>query len=136
MSSIEKPILQLQNVTKRFGGVVAVSDLTLTMKPSEILGLIGPNGAGKTTVFNLITGVFSLTSGSIAFNGHNINGLQPHRITQHGISRTFQNIRLFESMTVLEHVKFGQNLYSHVGLRSLVTAGGSSEKFINIKSCQ
>ena len=130
MSSIEKPILNLQNVTKRFGGVVAVGDLTLSMKASEILGLIGPNGAGKTTVFNLITGVFSLTSGSIAFNGHKINGLQPHRITQHGISRTFQNIRLFESMTVLEHVKFGQNLYSHAGLRSLVSARGRAEKVL------
>ena len=131
MSIVSNSILNIQNVTKHFGGVEAVKKLSMTMKASEILGLIGPNGAGKTTVFNLITGVFPLTSGSIVFDGHKIDGLQPHRIAQLGISRTFQNIRLFESMTVFEHVKFGQNLYSVSGLRSLLAIRGSSEKALN-----
>jgi branched-chain amino acid transport system ATP-binding protein len=131
MSIVGNSILTIKNVTKHFGGVEAVKNLTISMKASEILGLIGPNGAGKTTVFNLVTGVFPLTSGSIVFDGHNINGLQPHRIAQLGISRTFQNIRLFESMTVFEHVKFGQNLYSVSGLKSLVSIRGSAEKALN-----
>jgi branched-chain amino acid transport system ATP-binding protein len=131
MSIVGNSILTIKNVTKHFGGVEAVKNLTISMKASEILGLIGPNGAGKTTVFNLVTGVFPLTSGSIVFDGHKINGLQPHRIAQLGISRTFQNIRLFESMTVFEHVKFGQNLYSVSGLKSLVSIRGSAEKALN-----
>jgi branched-chain amino acid transport system ATP-binding protein len=131
MSIVGNSILTINNVTKHFGGVEAVKNLTMSMKASEILGLIGPNGAGKTTVFNLITGVFPLTSGSIVFDGHKINGLQPHRIAQLGISRTFQNIRLFESMTVFEHVKFGQNLYSVSGLKSLVSIRGSAEKALS-----
>lgn len=131
MSIVGNSILTINNVTKHFGGVEAVKNLTMSMKASEILGLIGPNGAGKTTVFNLITGVFQLTCGSIVFDGHKINGLQPHRIAQLGISRTFQNIRLFESMTVFEHVKFGQNLYSVSGLKSLVSIRGSAEKALS-----
>ena len=131
MSIVGNSILTIQNVTKHFGGVEAVKNLTMSMKASEILGLIGPNGAGKTTVFNLITGVFPLTFGSIVFDGHKINGFQPHRIAQLGISRTFQNVRLFESMTVFEHVKFGQNLHSVSGLKSLISIRGSAEKALN-----
>jgi branched-chain amino acid transport system ATP-binding protein len=131
MSTVGNSILTIQNGTKHFGGVEAVKNLTMSMKASEILGLIGPNGAGKTTVFNLITGVFPLTFGSIVFDGHKINGFQPHRIAQLGISRTFQNVRLFESMTVFEHVKFGQNLHSVSGLKSLISIRGSAEKALN-----
>jgi len=109
MSSVEAPILELHNITKNFGGVKAVDNLTMGMKSSDILGLIGPNGAGKTTVFNLMTGVLPLTSGSILFDSKEISTFSPHRIVQHGVARTYQNIRLFESMTVYEHVKFGQN---------------------------
>ncbi len=128
MSASENTILHLHNVTKHFGGVIAVKNLTMDMKASEILGLIGPNGAGKTTVFNLITGVLPLSSGTIMFGDRRLDGLQPHRIARLGISRTFQNIRLFESMTVFEHVKFGQNLHSVSGLRSLIPLGGSGEQ--------
>lgn len=128
MSSSENSILHLHDVTKHFGGVIAVKNLTMDMKASEILGLIGPNGAGKTTVFNLITGVLPLSSGTIMFGDRRVDGLQPHRIARLGISRTFQNIRLFESMTVFEHVKFGQNLYSVSGLRSLIPLRGGAEQ--------
>ncbi len=120
MMSVKEPILSLQNVTKNFGGVLAVDDLSMDMLDSDILGAIGPNGAGKTTVFNLITGVFPVTTGSIHFNGRKTSGLKPHRIAQSGIARTYQNIRLFESLTVYEHVKFGQSIH----LRS--ESGGST----------
>jgi len=110
--SKEEPILKLDRVTKNFGGVVAVDRLNMDMMRSDILGAIGPNGAGKTTVFNLITGVFPVTEGTIYFRGKPISGLKPHRIAQGGIARTYQNIRLFESLTVYEHVQYGQFIHS------------------------
>ncbi len=111
MTSINpKDILVLQKVDKSFGGVKAVKELSMGVRSHEILGLIGPNGAGKTTVFNLITGVHPVDRGSVIFNEERIHGLKPHRIAQLGISRTYQNIRLFESLTVYEHVRFGQNI--------------------------
>ena len=88
-------LLQLKNVTMKFGGVTALSDVTFDVKKQEILGLIGPNGAGKTTVFNVITGVYQITSGEIAFDGTSLAGLKRYRITRRGIARTFQNIRLW-----------------------------------------
>ena len=120
MSYVESPILELHNITKNFGGVIAVDNLTMDMKNSDILGLIGPNGAGKTTVFNLMTGVLPLTSGSIFFDRQEISAFPPHRIVRHGVARTYQNIRLFESMTVYEHVKFGQNCRISSRLRSFL----------------
>jgi branched-chain amino acid transport system ATP-binding protein len=89
----------------RFGGLVAVNDLALEVQPGQLYGLIGPNGAGKTTVFNVITGVYKPTAGEIAFDDHSIAGKRSGSITRHGIARTFQNIRLFADMTVLENVK-------------------------------
>ncbi len=89
----------------RFGGLVAVNELDLSVAPGQLYGLIGPNGAGKTTVFNVITGVYRPTSGRISFDGHPIAGERSGRITRRGIARTFQNIRLFGDMTVLENVK-------------------------------
>ena len=109
MPSRNGPILKIQNIVKNFGGVMAVNQFSLDMKSTDILGLLGPNGAGKTTVFNLITGVFPVTSGEIIFNDLEISHQPPHRIVEQGIARTYQNIRLFESMTVLEHIRFGQN---------------------------
>jgi branched-chain amino acid transport system ATP-binding protein len=109
MPSNNGPILKIQNIVKNFGGVMAVNKLSLEMEKTDILGLLGPNGAGKTTVFNLITGVFPVTSGKIIFNNIEISHQPPHRIVQQGIARTYQNIRLFESMTVSEHIRFGQN---------------------------
>jgi branched-chain amino acid transport system ATP-binding protein len=98
-------LLRLSGVTMRFGGLVAVNDLSLEVSPGQLYGLIGPNGAGKTTVFNVITGVYTPTSGRIAFDDHEIQGKRSGSITRHGIARTFQNIRLFSDMTVLENVK-------------------------------
>jgi len=100
-----QPVLNVKNLGKRFGGVVAVNGLDFCVYPGEIHGLIGPNGSGKTTVFNLISGVYPLTSGEIQFNGSVISGKAPTAIVLGGISRTFQNIRLFGSMTVLENVQ-------------------------------
>ncbi|HEY0171345.1 MAG TPA: ABC transporter ATP-binding protein [Pyrinomonadaceae bacterium] len=97
-------ILRTDKATIRFGGLVAVNSLDMAVRPGEIYGLIGPNGAGKTTVFNLLTGVYKPTSGEIYFQGHRVDGLRPYEISRRGVSRTFQNIRLFAGMTVLENV--------------------------------
>jgi branched-chain amino acid transport system ATP-binding protein len=113
-------VLQTQKATIRFGGLCAVNELDMTVKKGEIYGLIGPNGAGKTTIFNLLTGVYEPTSGEIYFDGRRIDGLRPYQIAGRGISRTFQNIRLFPSMSVLEnvmtacHIHIAQNLLDAV----------------------
>ena len=96
--------LRSSKCTIRFGGLVAVNELDMSVRPGEIYGLIGPNGAGKTTIFNLLTGVYAPTSGELYFQGQRIDGLKPYEISRRGISRTFQNIRLFPSMSVLENV--------------------------------
>ncbi|MFZ5754838.1 MAG: ABC transporter ATP-binding protein [Bacillota bacterium] len=97
-------VLEIRNLTKRFGGIVACSDLSFQVVQGEIMGVIGPNGAGKTTVFNLITGVYGPTSGQIIFRGQEIGGKRPDTIVETGIARTFQNIRLFKNLSVLENV--------------------------------
>ena len=99
------PVLRCQNLGIQFGGLKAVSDFNIEIGQSELVGLIGPNGAGKTTVFNLITGVYKPTEGSFYLNGQRMNGKKTHQIVHAGIARTFQNIRLFKKMTVLENVK-------------------------------
>jgi branched-chain amino acid transport system ATP-binding protein len=98
-------VLELSKVTMRFGGLVAVNELDLRIAPRQLYGLIGPNGAGKTTVFNVITGVYTPTSGQIVFQGDSIEGERCGKITRRGIARTFQNIRLFANMSVLDNVK-------------------------------
>jgi len=100
-------MLKVDRVTKQFGGVVAIKDVSFHVKPMEIFGLIGPNGAGKTTLFNIITGVIKPTSGKVYFKDEDITALSPLKIVRRGISRTFQNIRLFSSMSVLENVLIG-----------------------------
>ncbi|HEY7272837.1 MAG TPA: ABC transporter ATP-binding protein, partial [Actinoplanes sp.] len=100
-------LLEVDHVTLRFGGVVALNDVSFSLKKGEIFGLIGPNGAGKTTCFNAMTGVYRPTSGSIRFNGESIVGKKKHEITRGGIARTFQNVRLFPEMTALENVMVG-----------------------------
>ena len=100
-------LLEVDGVTLRFGGVVALDDLSFNLYKGEILGLIGPNGAGKTTCFNAMTGVYRPTSGEVRFDGQQVSGRKPHRINQLGIARTFQNIRLFPEMTALENVLVG-----------------------------
>lgn len=113
-------ILKTENITMRFGGLTAVSSLNLDIAEDSIVGLIGPNGAGKTTVFNMITGVYTPTEGDILFDGKSIKKLKPHLITKHGIARTFQNIRLFKDLTVLDnviiahHLRLGSNIFSAV----------------------
>jgi len=97
-------ILKTDKATIRFGGLIAVNELTMEVAKGEIYGLIGPNGAGKTTIFNLLTGVYEPTSGDINIAGTRVNGLRPYQISRLGVSRTFQNIRLYPSMTVLENV--------------------------------
>ncbi len=104
---MKTPLLQLQQVTMRFGGLIAVRSLSLEVYSGELVGLIGPNGAGKTTVFNVITGIYRPTEGDIRFQGRSLVGLKPHQITRLGIARTFQNIRLFRGLTVLENVRVG-----------------------------
>src|SRR5258708_4764595 len=100
-------MLSLAGVTMQFGGVVAVNQLDLTVEDGQIFGLIGPNGAGKTTVFNMVTGVYQPTAGSLTFGGDSLTGRPPHAVTRMGIARTFQNIRLFGNMTALENVMVG-----------------------------
>lgn len=102
-------LLQLNNVFKTFGGIVAINNLSFEIKENQILGLIGPNGAGKTTVFNCITGIYKPDKGSIYFNGKEITGLKPHIISKLGIARTFQTIRLFPSMSVAENIMAGRH---------------------------
>ena len=104
-AAVEKPVLlQIENLTKFFGGLRAVHDFNLTLRQGDLAGLIGPNGAGKTTAFNLMTGIYLPTKGSVTFNGINLVGFEPHEITRTGIGRTFQNIRLFNELTVLDNV--------------------------------
>jgi len=113
-------LLELSGVTMKFGGLVAVNDLDLVVDAGRLYGLIGPNGAGKTTVFNVITGVYTPTSGAIRFDGAAIAGQRTGRITRRGIARTFQNIRLFGDMTVLDNVKVAFHCRQKAGLPAAV----------------
>jgi branched-chain amino acid transport system ATP-binding protein len=109
MSEPETNILEAVRVRKEFGGLIAVADVDFTIPRGKIVSLIGPNGAGKTTFFNMISGVYQLTAGDILFEGRSIRGLPPHAVTQRGMARTFQNIRLFHNMTTLENVLVGRH---------------------------
>ena len=104
------PLLQITDLNKNFGGLKAVSNFNLDMESGDLFGLIGPNGAGKTTVFNLITGMIPPTSGEIVFEGRSLVHLPPYRIASMGVARTFQNIRLFKEMTVLDNVRMGLHM--------------------------
>ena len=117
------PLLELHEVTVQFGGLRAVSDVSFTIGERELVGLIGPNGAGKTTVFNLITGVYRPTSGRITFAGRAVAGQRPYRITARGIARTFQNIRLFPSMSVFDNVRCACNMHLRHGISHALWRG-------------
>ena len=108
---MSSPLLQLEHVTLRFGGLIAVNAVDLVVNEGALVGLIGPNGAGKTTVFNLVTGVYQPTAGALTFAGRPLAGLRPHRLAAVGIARTFQNIRLFGSLTVADNVRAACNLH-------------------------
>jgi branched-chain amino acid transport system ATP-binding protein len=114
------PCLQVRGVTRRFGGLTAVKDLTMNVSRGALYGLIGPNGAGKTTVFNLLTGVYEPTEGDILLAGQPIGGRQPFEIAKLGVTRTFQNIRLFSDMTVLENVMAARHLRSRQTLADAI----------------
>jgi branched-chain amino acid transport system ATP-binding protein len=110
------PLLELRAVTKKFGGLTAVGDVNLHIGQGEIISVIGPNGAGKTTVFNLITGIYKPTTGDILLEGKSVTRLNPDQVLVRGIARTFQNIRLFSNMTVLENVLVGQHTQLKAGV--------------------
>ena len=116
MDKPDDSILVLRNVTKRFGGLVAVDDVSLSIKRGEIFALIGPNGAGKTTLFNNVTGLFKPTSGHVILNGKDITGSRPHEVARLGIARTFQNIRLFDYMSCIDNVRVGRHVRMHAKL--------------------
>jgi len=113
---MKKTLLELKDLTIKFGGVTALNEVNLKIYEGEILALIGPNGAGKTTVFNVVTGVYKATSGEVLLNDKSLNGMKRHHITKLGISRTFQNIRLFGDMTALENVITATDVHKKSGL--------------------
>jgi branched-chain amino acid transport system ATP-binding protein len=116
-------LLDVHECTKRFGGLTAVDKFSLSLERGELAGLIGPNGAGKTTAFNLLTGVYAPTSGEIVFDGRQIAGKRPYQIAACGISRTFQNIRLFPTLSVLDNVKTAMHLHYRPPLVSAIFRG-------------
>ena len=117
-------MLEVRDVTMRFGGLAAVKSLTMRVRPGALYGLIGPNGAGKTTVFNVLTGVYCPTQGVIEFDGTRVDGKKPYEITSLGVARTFQNIRLFADMTVLQNVMTARHLRSQQMLVDAVLGTG------------
>jgi branched-chain amino acid transport system ATP-binding protein len=108
-------LLEFRHIEKRFGGLTALADVSLTINSREIYGLIGPNGAGKTTLFNVLTGLYRPDRGEFEFDGTSLVGLKPYRVAESGIARTFQNIRLFGNMTALENVMVGRHVRTHAG---------------------
>src|SRR5919199_5406330 len=105
-----KPVLEVRDITRRFGGLVAVNKVSFTVQKHEIFGLIGPNGAGKTTLFNLITGLIPASSGNLIYQNENISKLRPYQIANKGIARTFQNIRLFGELSAVENVAIARHI--------------------------
>ena len=121
-------LLEMKDVVKQFGGLTAVSNMSFHVDEGEIYGVIGPNGAGKTTIFNLITGVYQVTEGDVTFNGQSIEGKKPYQIINLGIARTFQNIRLFTGMTVLENILVGVHDRMKSGLLASIIHTASQQK--------
>ena len=120
--------LELRKISIRFGGLLAVSDFSLTIRGNELVGLIGPNGAGKTTIFNMLTGVYRPTSGQIFFCGRPLGGRKPYKVCQLGIARTFQNIRLFKNLSVLDNVRIGAHKTVTYGALSAVLRSSAFER--------
>ena len=121
-------LLEMKDVVKQFGGLTAVSNMSFHVDEGEIYGVIGPNGAGKTTIFNLITGVYQVTEGDVIFNGQSIEGKKPYQIINLGIARTFQHIRLFTGMTVLENILVGVHDRMKSGLLASIIHTASQQK--------
>ncbi|KMO86927.1 leucine/isoleucine/valine transporter ATP-binding subunit [Megasphaera cerevisiae DSM 20462] len=134
-----EPLLKTSNLSKSFGGIKAVQDFNVYINSGELVGLIGPNGAGKTTAFNLLTGVYTPTTGNIEFNGHSLVGMKPYKITKQGIARTFQNIRLFDHLTVIDNVKIAYNYHIKYTLaEAILRVGryGSEEEVVEKKAME
>jgi len=121
-------MLNVVDVSKKFGGLQALDRIKVHLEENKIYGLIGPNGAGKTTLFNLITGLLPVSGGSIQFQGQELTSLHPHQITRLGIARTFQNIRLFPTMTVLENILVAQNIHAQSGITSIFQFKAQGDK--------
>ncbi len=129
--------LQLTGVTRRFGGLTAVDDVTMTIEPGEIVGLIGPNGAGKTTIVNLVTGVFKPSTGTIRFDGRRIDGRKPHQISRLGVARTYQVVQPFPDMTVLENVMAPATFAARApGVQAARTAAMECLEFVGLAPSQ
>jgi branched-chain amino acid transport system ATP-binding protein len=126
MPLAETPLLAAHSISKRFGGLAALADISLTVRHHEIFGLIGPNGAGKTTLFNVLTGLYRPDAGEFTFDGAPLTGVKPHRVAECGIARTFQNIRLFANMTALENVMVGRHARTRAGVLGAVLRGTST----------
>jgi len=120
--------LELENITVRFGGLVALSELSFSINKGEIVGLIGPNGAGKTTVFNVLTGVYKASEGDVRFKNESIIGKRPHEIFSKGVARTFQNIRLFSAMTAVENAMVARHCRSKKGVIGAIFRTGSQRR--------
>jgi branched-chain amino acid transport system ATP-binding protein len=123
MSRPDAPLLAASSISKRFGGLAALSGVTLSIARGEIFGLIGPNGAGKTTLFNVLTGITLPDAGDFTFEGARLTGMKPNRVCARGIARTFQNIRLFANMTALENVMVGRHVRTRAGVAGAVFRG-------------
>ncbi|GIN20635.1 MAG TPA: ABC transporter ATP-binding protein [Bacillus bacterium] len=121
-------ILEIDQISKNFGGIQALTDVSFSIEKGEVLGLIGPNGAGKTTMFNMITAMYPPSGGQISFHGDQLTNLKPHQITKKGICRTFQNIRLFPEMTALENVMVGNHCRLDSGVFRSVFRTGFQKK--------
>lgn len=117
---VANPLLEIDKISIQFGGLKAVDNFSMKLDQGELAGLIGPNGAGKTTVFNLLTGVYNPTSGSIQLAGQPIHGLKTYEISRLGLARTFQNIRLFKELSVLDNILLGQHQHTHYGFAQAV----------------
>ena len=121
-------ILEAKNITKRFGGLTALSDVSFAIQQGHIFGLIGPNGAGKTTMFNVLTGLYQHDEGVVSFNGQPLTGITPDRIAKLGVARTFQNIRLFNNLSAIENVMIGRHVRTHTGVWGAITRHSGAKR--------
>ncbi|MBI5460680.1 MAG: ATP-binding cassette domain-containing protein, partial [Gammaproteobacteria bacterium] len=120
---MSSPLLTVDNLAKRFGGITALNGVSLSIDSGEIFGLIGPNGAGKTTLFNVLTGLYAPSAGNVSLAGQSLRGLKPNHVLKLGLARTFQNIRLFANMTALENVMVGRHARTSAGVLGAVLRG-------------
>ena len=126
MNAVSSPILEIRGITKRFGGLTALSDVSFAIAEGSIYGLIGPNGAGKTTLFNVLTGLYPFDEGTFTFQGAQLNELTPDRIAALGIARTFQNIRLFANLSAIENVMIGRHVRTRAGVWGAITRNSAT----------